>query len=136
MGLGSLIDMLLVPVGATILFSMIALFVAFFNRTNARWCAGLAFATFIFFYSTCMSLHKWDLESLPFVLLARSPVTAVMCGCMFFALIASFAPLRRQDKSLPNEVPGREKPIHSLLPKKRFDNTKRDRTLRGLKILG
>jgi hypothetical protein len=107
MGRGA--EFLLLPLGATAALSLAAVFGAFFNRTAARACAGLALGLGALFLLAVLAGNRWDLGWLLFLLREPSPPMLVLCGSMLLSAIAVWAPLRRPDVARPDgrRTPGR-----------------------------
>ncbi len=99
MGAGA--ELLLLPLGATALFALIAFFAAFFNRTAARIWELVTIAVFIVFHLLILDANHWDLEWQCKLFLEASPINGILDGSLLLSLAAALLPLRREDRRLP-----------------------------------
>jgi hypothetical protein len=91
------------------LLSVVAVFTAFFNRTAARACAGVAFGLAVLFLLLVLQMNHWDVGWL-FVVAREVPYPFVILGgSLLLSAVAVLAPLRRPDEMRPDggRVPGR-----------------------------
>jgi hypothetical protein len=107
MGRGA--EILLLPLGATALLSVVAVFAAFFNRTAARACAGAAYGFVVLFLLIVLQMNRWDVRWLLVVAPEAPYPFAILGGSLLLSAIAVWAPLRRPDARRPDggRVPGR-----------------------------
>src|SRR5476651_1734166 len=96
MGAGA--ELLILPIGAMGLLSIIAFFAAFFNRTVARGFAGLALAIIALFLLLILQMNQWNFGWLLYLLMEAQLPFVVLYGSVFVSLVAVLVPLRRAHK--------------------------------------
>jgi hypothetical protein len=94
--------------------SVVAFFAGFFHRLTARACAVAALAADACFAFVILAGNRWSLDSLLRVLLTPTPLIGVVYGSALLALVAAFAPLRREGRPATGGEQQRGRPRWAL----------------------
>lgn len=101
-------ELLILPIGAMAFFSTVACFAAFFNRTVARVCAGVAIVIIALFVLLILQMNRWNFGWLFYLLAEASLPFVVLYASVLLSLVAVLAPLRHSHKVHPDgsQTPG------------------------------
>jgi hypothetical protein len=100
MGRGA--EILVLPLGAMALLSIGAVFAAFFSRTAAKVCAGVAVGLAALLLLVILAENRWDLAWLLFLLREATPPILVIYGSVILSVVAVAVPLRRPGAVRPD----------------------------------
>lgn len=108
-------EILIVPLGAAALLSIMAVFAAFFNRTAAKLCVGGTLGIIALFLLLIMMENRWNFGWMLFLLMEASWPFLIMYGSLLLSAVAIWAPLRRPGLIRPDGTVGFGRPKWRLL---------------------